>query len=102
ASTGVKDPALADTLYVTELAAPHVVNTMPEKTLAAVADHGEAAGDTIRPFVTDARAVLSALADIHVSYGDVTNTLEREGVEKFVVSWNELLADVAKAVEAAR
>lgn len=102
ASTGVKDPSLPDTLYVTGLAAPHVVNTMPEKTLAAVADHGETAGDSIRPFITDARDVLTQLAAVHVSYGDVTATLEREGVEKFIVSWNELLSDVSVAVEAAR
>lgn len=102
ASTGVKDPSLPDTLYVTGLAAPHVVNTMPEKTLAAVADHGETAGDSIRPFITDARDVFTQLAAVHVSYGDVTATLEREGVEKFIVSWNELLSDVSVAVEAAR
>lgn len=102
ASTGVKDPALPDTLYVTELAAKHVVNTMPEKTLTAVADHGETAGDTISPYITDARDVLEQLAALHVSYGDVTATLEREGVEKFIISWNELLEDVSRAVEAAR
>lgn len=102
ASTGVKDPSLPDTLYVTELAAAHVVNTMPEKTLAALADHGETAGDTITPYVTDARDVLEQLAAVHVSYGDVTATLEREGVDKFIVSWNELLEDVSAAVEAAR
>ncbi|MGV1034951.1 MAG: transaldolase [Microbacteriaceae bacterium] len=102
ASTGVKDPSLPDTLYVTELAAKHVVNTMPEKTLAAVADHGQTAGDTITPYVTDARDVLEQLAAAHVSYGDVTATLEREGVDKFIVSWNELLEDVSAAVEAAR
>lgn len=102
ASTGVKDPTLPDTLYVTELAAPFVVNTMPEKTLTAVADHGETAGDTIRPYVTEARDVLEQLAAVHVSYGDVTATLEREGVDKFIVSWNELLDDVSAAVDAAR
>lgn len=102
ASTGVKDPNLPDTLYVTGLVAPHVVNTMPEKTLAAVADHGDVAGDSIRPLITDARDVLARLAAVHVSYGDVTQTLEREGVEKFIASWDELLEDVAATVEAAR
>ena len=87
---------------MTSLAAKHVVNTMPEKTLAAVADHGQTAGDTITPYVTDARDVLEQLAAVHVSYGDVTATLEREGVDKFIVSWNELLEDVSAAVEAAR
>ena len=102
ASTGVKDPNLPDTLYVTELAAQHVVNTMPEKTLTAVADHGETVGDTISPFITDAREVLNRLAAVHVAYADVTETLEREGVDKFIVSWNELLASVGSAVEAAQ
>ncbi|HLP23750.1 MAG TPA: transaldolase [Microbacteriaceae bacterium] len=102
ASTGVKDPNLPDTLYVSGLVAPHVVNTMPEKTLAAFADHGETPADSVRPFVADARDVLARLAAVHVSYGDVTATLEREGVEKFIASWNELLDDVALAAEAAR
>ncbi|MDR6905453.1 transaldolase [Agromyces sp. 3263] len=102
ASTGVKDPALPDTLYVTELVATGVVNTMPEKTLEATFDHGEIVGDTVTGAYADAGAVLDALARVGVDYDDVTAVLEREGVEKFIVSWNELLDTVRGALEAAR
>ncbi|HET8780583.1 MAG TPA: transaldolase [Agromyces sp.] len=102
ASTGVKDPALPDTLYVTELVAAGVVNTMPEKTLEATFDHGEITGDTVTGAYADAGAVLDALAGVGVDYDDVTAVLEREGVEKFSVSWGELLDTVRVALEAAR
>ncbi|WP_308796568.1 transaldolase [Agromyces silvae] len=102
ASTGVKDPALPDTLYVTELVARGVVNTMPEKTLEATFDHGEVVGDTITGAYRDAGEVLDALARVGVDYDDVTALLEREGVEKFIVSWNELLGTVREALESAR
>ena len=102
ASTGVKDPALPDTLYVTELVARGIVNTMPEKTLEATFDHGEVQGDTITGAYRDAGETLDALARVGVDYDDVTALLEREGVDKFVVSWNELLGTVREALEAAR
>ncbi|GAA4366973.1 transaldolase [Agromyces bauzanensis] len=102
ASTGVKDPSLPDTLYVTELVAPGVVNTMPEKTLEATFDHGVIEGDTVTGAYADAGAVLDALARAGVDYDDVTGVLEREGVEKFIVSWHELLDTVRGALEAAR
>jgi len=102
ASTGVKDPALPDTLYVVELVAPGVVNTMPEKTLEATFDHGEVRGDTVTGSYDEAGAVLDALAKVGVDYDDVTATLEREGVEKFDVSWKELVETVRTALEAAR
>jgi len=102
ASTGVKDPSLPDTLYVTELVAPGTVNTMPEKTLEATFDHGEIVGDTVTGAYADAGAVLDALARVGVDYDDVTAVLEREGVEKFTVSWHELLDTVRGALEAAR
>jgi len=102
ASTGVKDPALPDTLYVTELVAPGVVNTMPEKTLEATSDHGVIEGDTVTGAFSDAGRVLDALASVGVDYDDVTLVLEREGVEKFIVSWHELLDTVRVALEAAR
>jgi transaldolase len=102
ASTGVKDPALPDTLYVTELVAPGVVNTMPEKTLEATFDHGVIEGDTVTGAFSDAGRVLDALASVGVDYDDVTLVLEREGVEKFIVSWHELLDTVRVALEAAR
>jgi transaldolase len=91
ASTGVKDPAYPDTLYVTELVAPGTVNTMPEATLEATADHGEVTGDTIRPNYATARADLDALAAVGIDYDDVVQVLEDEGVQKFEQSWTDLL-----------
>lgn len=102
ASTGVKDPSLPDTLYVTELVAPNTVNTMPEKTLDATFDHGVITGDTVTGNYADAQGVLDALAAIGVDYDDVTATLEREGVDKFNVSWSELVETVKAALEAAK
>jgi transaldolase len=91
ASTGVKDPAYPDTLYVTELVAPNTVNTMPEATLRATGDHGEVTGDTITGGYRQARADLDALAAVGIDYDDVVRVLEDEGVEKFEASWNDLL-----------
>ncbi|KIQ64464.1 transaldolase [Kitasatospora griseola] len=98
ASTGVKDPNLPDTLYVTELVAPGTVNTMPEATLDATDDHGVVTGDTITPNYADAKAVLDAVAAAGVDYDDVVRVLEEEGVQKFEVSWNELLDTVTAAL----
>ncbi|MGP3981475.1 transaldolase [Streptomyces sp. KR80] len=91
ASTGVKDKAYKDTLYVDELVAPGTVNTMPEATLEAVAGHGDIAGDTVRGSYEQARADLDALERLGISYDEVVQLLEDEGVDKFEVSWNELL-----------
>ncbi|MHB1171497.1 MAG: transaldolase [Lacisediminihabitans sp.] len=102
ASTGVKDPTLPDTLYVTELTVREVVNTMPEKTLEATFDHGIIEGDQVTGSYPEANAVLDALAAQGISYDEVTALLEREGVEKFIVSWNELLDTVSAALEAAQ
>lgn len=102
ASTGVKDPSLPDTLYVTELAVPNTVNTMPEKTLEATLDHGVIRGDAVTGSYAAATGVLDAIAAQGISYDDVTNVLEKEGVEKFIVSWNELLDTVTAALEAAK
>ena len=101
ASTGVKDPTLPDTLYVTELAVANVVNTMPEKTLEATFDHGVIDGDQVTGNYDDANAVLDALDALGISYEEVTALLEKEGVEKFIVSWNELLDTVTAALESA-
>ncbi|NML49766.1 transaldolase [Streptomyces sp. R302] len=92
ASTGVKDPAYKDTLYVVDLVAPGTVNTMPEATLEATADHGEVTGDTIRGTYEQSRAELAAVEKLGISYDDVVQLLEDEGVEKFEASWNDLLA----------
>jgi transaldolase len=102
ASTGVKDPAYPDTLYVTELVAPGVVNTMPEKTLDATFDHGTVTGNTISRGYDDANATLNALDALGISYNEVVALLESEGLDKFVASWKELLADVEVALAAAR
>jgi len=102
ASTGVKDPALPDTLYVTELAVAGTVNTMPEKTLEATHDHAEILGDRVTGEYDHARERLAALAAVGIDLDDVTELLEREGVDKFVVSWLELLETVRAALEAAR
>ncbi|GGZ79834.1 transaldolase [Streptomyces subrutilus] len=91
ASTGVKDPAYKDTLYVDDLVAPNTVNTMPEATLEATADHGRITGDTVRGTYVQARADLDAVAKLGISYDDVVQLLEDEGVEKFAASWNDLL-----------
>ena len=102
ASTGVKSADLPDTLYVTELVADGVVNTMPEKTLEATFDHGVITGDTVTGSYAAANEVLDAIAALGVSYDEVTALLEREGVEKFIVSWDELLETVKTALEASK
>lgn len=99
ASTGVKDPKLPDTLYVTELVAPDLVNTMPEATLEAVFDHGIVTPDTITSEYESSRAVLEEIAQLGISYDEVVNLLETEGVDKFVASWNDLLETVSKALQ---
>ncbi len=89
ASTGVKDPALPDTLYVTELVAPGTVNTMPEKTLQATFDHGEVTGDTVTGSYAEAQQVLDDLEAAGVDYDDVVQVLEDEGLEKFEKAWGQ-------------
>ncbi len=96
ASTGVKNPDYRDTMYVDDLVVDNVVNTMPEKTLEAVKDHGDIQGDQVRPNYEDAHRHMQELAEAGIDYDDVIATLEKEGVEKFVASWNELL-DTVKA-----
>lgn len=102
ASTGVKDPSLPDTLYVTGLVAPNTVNTMPEATLNAVADHGEVTGNTIVPNYSESNKVLDAIAERGISYTEVVEKLETEGLSKFDVSWEELLQTVREALEQAK
>ncbi|MFD8539268.1 transaldolase [Streptomyces rubrogriseus] len=99
ASTGVKDPAFRDTLYVEELVAPGTVNTMPEATLDAAADHGDVRGDTVTGGYAQARADLAAVERLGVSYDEVVEQLEQEGVAKFEAAWQELLAAVTKSLD---
>jgi transaldolase len=91
ASTGVKNPDYPDTLYVTNLVAPHTVNTMPEKTIDAVAAHGVVTGDTITGTASAAQEVFDKLEAAGIDLTDVFIVLEDEGVDKFEASWNELL-----------
>ncbi|TDD68912.1 transaldolase [Jiangella aurantiaca] len=98
ASTSTKNPAYRDVMYVEELVAPGVVNTMPEQTIHAFADHGGVRGDTVTGRYEDARRVLDELATLGIDYDDVVDTLEREGVEKFTASWTELLRTVDDAL----
>ncbi|RRJ87229.1 transaldolase [Gulosibacter macacae] len=102
ASTGVKDPTLPDTLYVVELVAPNTVNTMPEKTLEALADHGEVRGNTVAETYHDANKLLDAVDSVGISYNEVVDLLEREGVDKFNVAWKELQQTVADQLDAAK
>ena len=99
ASTGVKDPSLPDTLYVTELVAPGTVNTMPEKTLEATFDHGQIAGDAVTGTYEAAHKVFADLAAVGVDFADVTQVLEDEGVDKFIASWHDLQGTVHGALE---
>ncbi|MQA61819.1 MAG: transaldolase [Actinophytocola sp.] len=101
ASTGVKNPAYDDTRYVVDLVAPGVVNTMPEATLHAVADHGAVRGDSIRDFYADALRVFDEWTRLGVDYEDVVATLEHDGVRTFADSWRELLESVGDALAAA-
>ncbi|MFD9390912.1 transaldolase [Streptomyces sp. NPDC060000] len=98
ASTGVKDPAYKDTLYVDELVAPGTVNTMPEATLNATADHGDITGDTVTGGYARARADLAAVESLGISYDEVVTRLEEEGVAKFAVAWQDLLDAVTKSL----
>lgn len=91
ASTGVKNPEYSDTLYVTELVAKNTVNTMPEKTMDAVADHGEVKGDTISGTYGAAQMLFDRLVNVGIDLTDVFLTLENEGVDKFEKSWGELI-----------
>jgi transaldolase len=102
ASTGVKNPDYSDTLYVTELVAKNTVNTMPEKTMDAVADHGEVKGDTISGTAGAAQIVFDRLANLGIDLTDVFLVLENEGVEKFEASWKELLDATQEQLDAAK
>ncbi|MBF6176694.1 transaldolase [Nocardia blacklockiae] len=99
ASTGVKNPEYSDTMYITELVAPNTVNTLPEKTLEAYADHGEQRGDAVSGTAEQAQAVFDELRAVGVDIDDVFVVLEREGVEKFEKSWEELLSATATELQ---
>ena len=97
ASTSTKNPEYPDTLYVDTLAAPTTVNTMPESTIAAYQDHGPVFPKVLDiEDMNDGVAALHRLADVGIDYTDVTDTLEREGVDKFVVSFREMISDIER------
>lgn len=102
ASTSVKDPDLPDTMYVTELVAPNTVNTMPEPTIDATAEHAEITGDTVTPNYADAQAVIDEMESFGIAYDDVVQVIEDEGVDKFEKSWQELLDTVQGALDKAK
>lgn len=102
ASTGVKNPEYPDTLYITELVVPNVVNTMPEKTLHAFADHGEVEGDKVTGTAPEAQQVFDDLERVGIDLTDVFLTLENEGVDKFEKSWGELQESVQQQLDAAK
>ena len=99
ASTGVKDPAYKPTLYVDDLVAPNTVNTMPEATLQATEEHGSITGNTVAGTYEQARADIDAVEKLGISYDDVVQFLEDEGVEKFEASWNDLLKSTEAELE---
>jgi transaldolase len=101
ASTGVKNPDYPDTMYVTELAAPNTVNTMPEKTIDAVADHGVISGDAVSGTGGAAQALFDKLSAVGIDLRDVFIVLEDEGVEKFEASWRELLEATQNELDSA-
>jgi transaldolase len=94
ASTSTKDPDFPDTMYVVDLVVKDTVNTMPEATLHATADHGVLRGDTVHGTYDESREVFAKLESLGISYDDVVKVLEDEGVSKFEVSWNEMLQTI--------
>jgi transaldolase len=101
ASTGVKNPDYSDTLYVTELIAPNTVNTMPEKTIDAVADHGVITADSVTGTSEAAQLVFDKLETVGIDLRDVFLALENDGVDKFEKSWEKLLAATQDQLDAA-
>ncbi|MET8429315.1 transaldolase [Nocardia sp. NPDC004860] len=101
ASTGVKNPEYPDTMYVTDLVAPNTVNTVPEKTLEAVADHAEIVPNAAVGKAAEAQAIFDQLVAVGIDLDDVFGVLETEGVDKFVASWQELLAATTEKLQVA-
>jgi transaldolase len=102
ASTGVKNPDYDDTMYVRDLVVPETVNTMPEKTMDAFADHGEVLGDVVTGKASEGRAILDRIVELGIDWDDVLLALETEGVDKFKKSWVELVETVTGQMEKAK
>ncbi|WP_458691350.1 transaldolase [Nocardia tengchongensis] len=101
ASTGVKNPEYPDTMYITQLVGPDTVNTLPEKTLEAFADHGVLEGNRLDGLAADAQQVFDQLVAVGVDLDDVFGVLETEGVDKFVASWQDLLVATTEKLQVA-
>jgi transaldolase len=95
ASTSVKDPSFGDTMYVVDLVVADTVNTMPEGTMRAMADHGKVLGDTVHGTYDASRQVFADLEKLGIGYDDVVQVLEDEGVQKFEASWIQLLDTIS-------
>ncbi|HJY65383.1 MAG TPA: transaldolase [Streptosporangiaceae bacterium] len=95
ASTSVKDPSFGDTMYVVDLVVADTVNTMPEGTMRAMADHGKVLGDTVHGTYDASRQVFADLEKLGIGYDDVVQVLEDEGVTKFETSWTQLLDTIS-------
>src|SRR3954471_6467576 len=102
ASTGVKNPDYDDTMYVRDLVVAETVNTMPEKTMEAFADHGEVFGDLVTGKAGEGRGILDRLVELGIDWDDVLLVLETEGVDKFKKSWDDLLETVSGQMEKAK
>jgi transaldolase len=102
ASTSVKDPDLPDTMYVTELVAPDTVNTMPEATIEATAEHADITGDSITGNYDSAQEVLDRMERVGIAYDDVVKVVEDEGVDKFEKAGQEMVDTVSAALEKAK
>src|SRR5947209_4649001 len=99
ASTGTKDPEASDVMYIKSLAAPFTVNTMPEGTLKALADHGDIT-TLLRADGGDCEAVLARFADAGIDVYALATQLQQDGAKSFVKSWNELMAVIASKTTA--
>jgi transaldolase len=102
ASTSVKDPDLPDTMYVTELIAPDTVNTMPEATIEATAEHAEITGDSVTGNYVQAQDVLDRMEKVGIAYDDVVKVVEAEGVDKFEKAGQEMVDTVSAALDKAK
>jgi transaldolase len=102
ASTSVKDPDLPDTMYVTELIAPDTVNTMPEATIEATAEHAEITGDSVTGNYAQAQDVLDRMEKVGIAYDDVVKVVEAEGVDKFEKAGQEMVDTVSAALDKAK
>ncbi|GAB3206144.1 transaldolase [Nocardia tengchongensis] len=101
ASTGVKNPEYPDTMYITQLVGPDTVNTLPEKTLEAFADHGVLEGNRLDGLAADAQQVFDQLVAVGIDLDEVFGVLETEGVDKFVTSWQDLLVATTEKLQVA-